>query len=159
MENGCKPLSCGIRPRIQLRLKALNTNQVFVDGMDEITWFSEQPLSDRNAVLAYLNYRVPEIDPAGHLQPAGVRMIWCNHTELYRHLVFRLFCNRTLSLGIRPAGNNEKHLGVKNGDLYLKEHRFPITAKTASHKVNHLSRLQQHQCLRAVLRSCLMTAS
>ena len=59
----------------------LNTGPEFIDGLDEITWFAEQPLPDRNAILRYLHRRVRQLDSAGHLQVCGLRPTWVNHTE------------------------------------------------------------------------------
>lgn len=58
-----------------------NTGPEFIDGYDEITWFSLQEESHRNAILIYLAGRVPAADPAGHLQMPGMRMIWAGHSE------------------------------------------------------------------------------
>ena len=47
----------------------------WVWGWDEITWFSQQPESERNAWLRYAWRWVRENDPAGYVQMPGMRII------------------------------------------------------------------------------------
>jgi hypothetical protein len=49
--------------------------QYWIWGWDEITWFSQQPESDRNQWLRYASSWVRTHDPAGYLQMPGFRCL------------------------------------------------------------------------------------
>ena len=53
-------------------------------GYDEITWFSKQPETYRNAFLHYAHRWVKETDPCGFLQMPGSRIITGAETNRYR---------------------------------------------------------------------------
>ena len=51
------------------------SNSPFIWGWDEITWFAQQPVADRNAWLEYAWQWVPAHDPVGHLEMPGSRVL------------------------------------------------------------------------------------
>jgi hypothetical protein len=58
----------------------------FIWGWDEISWFSLQDEQYRNNWIKYAYKRIKQIDPNGHLQMPGSRMITCpNETNGYYH--------------------------------------------------------------------------
>ncbi|MDR1200627.1 MAG: hypothetical protein LBL58_03215 [Tannerellaceae bacterium] len=58
----------------------------FIWGWDEISWFSLQDEQYRNNWIKYAYNRIRQIDPNGHLQMPGNRMITCpNETNGYYH--------------------------------------------------------------------------
>lgn len=54
-----------------------DTKSIFVWGWDEISWFSLQEESYRNAWLEYAHDWIKRTDPSGHLQMPVSRMISC----------------------------------------------------------------------------------
>jgi hypothetical protein len=58
----------------------------FIWGWDEISWFSLQEEQYRNNWIKYAYKQIKQIDPDGHLQMPGNRMITCpNETNGYYH--------------------------------------------------------------------------
>lgn len=60
---------------------AENTDENYIWGHTEITWFATRPDSVRDAFLSYAHARVRAIDPAAHLEMPGLRPIWVNYSD------------------------------------------------------------------------------
>jgi hypothetical protein len=61
--------------------RAANSGPEFVDGFDEITWFSRLPFEERNVMLAYLFKEVQSIDSQAYLSMPGISPVYINHEE------------------------------------------------------------------------------
>lgn len=76
-----------------------NTEEYFIWGHDEITWFATRPESVRNNFLEYADAWIRKHDSSGHLQMPALRPIWVNYADHPEDFYYAMTASDGFELG------------------------------------------------------------